>query len=242
MTQLPPVQLPTTQPAPVESVAPPIDPHDPHHQIATMLGILAGDNYLPNAVQQSVVDAGAISPVAPPQPKGPDGQPVGADPAYAVTQLEQIQPKPLPPTPDSHTAAGFGGDNLHSGNWAHDLLQMLNLPASYANIAALDAWQRVEGGGSDGPSHSNFNWLNTTRDMPGSHSINSVGVKSYANYHDGLVATAQALTNGLYGDILGAMAKGSDPMEVARAINLSRWRTGKPGTAGGYVMGALGGH
>ncbi len=226
MTQIPPVQLPTTQPAPVEQVAPPIDPHDPHHQLATFLGMLAGDNYLPAAVNQSVIDAAAISPVAPPQPKGPDGQPVGADPAYAITQLAKLQPKPVPPTPDSHTAAGFGGDNLHSGNWAHDLLQMLNLPPTFENVRALTAWQQAEGGGSDGPSHSDFNWLNTTRNMPGARSINKVGVKAYANYHDGLVATAQALTNGLYGDVLHAFAMGNSAQAVGQAVANSKWGTG----------------
>lgn len=221
------VDLPTTPGAPPETLAQPLDPHNPTHQLATFLGILAGDNYLPTSVKQSELDAAGnqISPVAPPQPTV-DGRPLGADPGYALKQLQQIQPKPPPATPDSHGAAGFGGDNLHSGNWAHDLLSMLNLPATFENVRALNAWQQAEGGGSTGPSHSNFNWLNTTRNMPGATSINKVGVKSYATYHDGLVATAQALTNGLYGNVLSAFAQGNSAEAVGQAVAASKWGTG----------------
>jgi hypothetical protein len=103
---------------------------------------------------------------------------------------------------------------------------MLNLPTSFENIKALTAWQKAEGGGSDGPSHTNFNWLNTTRPLPGSSTINKVGVRSYANYHDGLVATAGALTNGRYGNILAALAQGTNAHAVASAIEASPWGTG----------------
>lgn len=233
MTQ---VNLPTTQPAPVESVAPVFDPHKPEHQLAQFLGILAGDNFLKQSVAQSEINAGAISPVAPPKPVGADGQALGANPGYAVSQLASLQSKPLDPTPDSHTPAGFGGDNLHSGSWAHDLLAMLNLPVTYENVRALTAWQKAEGGGSDGPSHSNFNWLNTTRSMPGATSINKVGVKSYASYHDGLVATAQALSNGLYGNVLAAFAQGNSAQQVGQAVAASKWGTG------GGLLHALGAH
>jgi hypothetical protein len=223
VTQIP---LPTTPPAPTEQLAPKLDPTDPLHQVATFLGILAGDNFIPQSVKQAELDAQAISPVAPPKPTGDLGQQLGADLGYNTTQLAKVQPKPIPPTPDSHTAAGFGGDNLHSGNWAHDLLSMLNLPATYENIRALNAWQAAEGGGSDGPSHSDFNWLNTTRNMPGARDINKVGVKAYASYHDGLVATAQALTNGLYGDVLSAFARGNSAQAVGQAVANSKWGTG----------------
>jgi len=210
--------IPTTPPVPPKND---IDPTNPQHQIATFLGILAGDNYIQQAVSQSTAHGQAISPVVPPTQLG--------TPDTSTTQdavANSAPPLTVQNQPDSHTPAGYGGDNLHSGSWAHDLLSMLNLPVTYENVRALTAWQRAEGGGSDGPSHSNFNWLNTTRGAPGATSINKVGVKSYASYHDGLVATAGALTNGLYGDVLSALAQGTSAQAVGRAVAASKWGTG----------------
>jgi hypothetical protein len=190
--------------------------------MATFLGVLQGDDYIGNAVQ-ATPDTSPISPVAPPRALTPTPT---SNVEAAQTAQAPLVPTKLAKQPDSNTPAGYGGDNLHSGSWAHDLLSMLNLPTSFENIKALTAWQKAEGGGSDGPSHTNFNWLNTTRPLPGSSTINKVGVRSYANYHDGLVATAGALTNGRYGNILAALAQGTNAHAVASAIEASPWGTG----------------
>lgn len=221
-----PVTMPTTQPAPPPVITP--DLKDPHHLAATFLGILQGDDYIGNAVKGS--DHPALSPVAPPPMLTSQTGSISNDDAVwnAQHMVNPSEPKPLKVEvqPDSNTPAGFGGDNLHSGSWAHDLLSMLNLPNTFENVKALTAWQKAEGGGSDGPSHSNFNWLNTCRAMPGSTTINKVGVRSFANYHDGLVATAGALTNGLYGNILSALHSGNSAAAVADAIEAGPWGTG----------------
>lgn len=212
-----PLILPTTEPAP----PPPISTNtSPAHRMATVLGILAGDDYIGKAVQPTQ-NTDPISPVAAPV--------VSAQPITDDQLINAQAPVPIHKVsiqPDSHTPAAFGGDNLHSGSWAHDLLSMLNLPITFENIKAMTAWQKAEGGGSDGPSHSNFNWLNTTRSMPGSTTINKVGVRSFASYHDGLVATAGALTNGLYGNILDALKAGNNAHAVAQAVESGPWGTG----------------
>ena len=56
--------------------------------------------------------------------------------------------------------------------------------------------------------------------------FNSVGVKNYASYEDGLNANVKALTNGLYSNILAALTQGNDANAVARAITNSPWGTG----------------
>jgi hypothetical protein len=227
-----PVTLPTSEPAPSPGIKP--DLRDPDHLAATFLGILQGDDYIGNAVR-ATPDTEPISPVAPPTvAPGVVGN-VGIDDPEDVARAP-LSPTKVDPQPDSNTPAAYGGDNLHSGSWAHDLLSMLGLPITYENVRALTAWQKAEGGGSDGPSHSNFNWLNTTRKLPGqaTSNINTVGVKSFSNYHDGLAATAAALTNGLYGNILAALAQGNSALAVARAIESSPWGTG------GGVLAVLG--
>lgn len=229
--------LPTTQPAPPKAITP--DLKDPAHLAATFLGLLKGDDYIGNAVR-ATPDTSPISPVAAPSQPVQVAADTNADAAWRAGHAVQPSAEPLKVAvqPDSNTPAGYGGDNLHSGSWAHDLLSMMNLPTTFENVKLLTAWQKIEGGGSDGPSHTNFNWLNTNRPMPGSTTINSSGVRSFANYHDGLVATAGALSNGLYGNVLAAMAKGNDARAVAQAIQESPWDAGH--YAGSALLRVLG--
>lgn len=216
-------------PQPQPSSAP-FDAENPMHHVATVLAALQGQDTTKSAVAQA--NSARISPVEAPAPAVAVAPDNGTNPAEMGKPLVA---QPVPKQPDSAQPAGYGGDNLHSGSWAHDLLATLNIPATEQNVRALTAWQQAEGGGSDGPSHSNFNWLNTTQNAPGASSINKVGVKSYASYHDGLMATAQTLTNGHYDAILGALHAGSSAMAVAQAIEGSPWGTG------GGVIRVLGG-
>jgi hypothetical protein len=62
--------------------------------------------------------------------------------------------------------------------------------------------------------------------MPGATSFNSVGVKNYASYRDGLTATLRTLTNGRYEPIIAALRRGGSADAVARAIAASPWGTG----------------
>lgn len=123
------------------------------------------------------------------------------------------------------------GDTSSTGDWRSDVLSRLGSPATEANLQALDAWARAEGG----DNHERFNWLNTTQDMDGAASINSHGVKRYTDYQQGIDATVRTLQNGRYDDILEAFNRGDSSMAVANAIARSPWGTG------GLVQKILGG-
>jgi len=124
----------------------------------------------------------------------------------------------------------LGGDGLASGSFAHDLLAAMNLPVTPENIRFMNAWQRAEGGGKDGPSKTDYNWLNTTQSAPGAVSINKVGVKKYGDYHTGLMATIKTLVNGRYTDILEALGSGrmtADQIARASSKGLKTWGSGE---------------
>lgn len=120
-----------------------------------------------------------------------------------------------------------------------DVLTGLGIQPTAGTLKALYAWAQAEGG----DTHNNASWnpLNTTQRMPGSSSMNKVGVQAYSSYKDGVQATIKTLTNGRYGNILKAMQHG-DPVAVGQAVAQSPWGTGEGVLrvlhAGGGVTGS----
>ena len=136
-----------------------------------------------------------------------------------TTRLEGALAAGLPPElmkapPGGHTPV----------TWAKALLQALQMPATTANMAAIVAWEMAEGGHWYNTAH--FNPLNTTRRMPGATAMNSVGVKAYLSWAQGLAATVDTFHNGLYEGILAALRAGNDAQAVASAVAASPWGTG----------------
>jgi hypothetical protein len=105
--------------------------------------------------------------------------------------------------------------------WANDLLSALGMPRTAANIKAITAWVAAEG------TKAGNNPLATTQVMPGATAFNSVGVRNYSSYNEGLAATVRTLRNGRYGNILSALATGTDSVAVAQAVADSPWGTGE---------------
>lgn len=104
--------------------------------------------------------------------------------------------------------------------WATDLLTRLGMPKTSENIRAMTAWARAEG------TDAQFNPLATTQGAAGATKFNSVGVKNYTSYEQGLQATVETLTNGRYQPILDALRNGSSAMAVGEAVEASPWGTG----------------
>jgi hypothetical protein len=104
--------------------------------------------------------------------------------------------------------------------WANAFLTRLGMPVTSENVRAVVAWEKAEG------TKAQFNPLATTRSMPGATNFNSVGVKNFASYGDGIEANAAALTNGRYGNILAALRQGNSAVAVAQAVANSPWGTG----------------
>jgi peptidoglycan hydrolase CwlO-like protein len=108
--------------------------------------------------------------------------------------------------------------------WAQALLVAMRFPVTADNIAAVTAWEMAEGGHWYNTAY--YNPLNTTQSMPGATVFNSVGVKAYTSWKQGLEATMITLKNGYYGGILDALKRGNDSEAVARAVGASPWGTG----------------
>lgn len=109
-------------------------------------------------------------------------------------------------------------------SFAEALLNALGYPETPQNVQALTAWQRAEGG--NWQNTARYNPFNTTLDEPGATPINSVGVKAYTSWQQGLTATLDTLSGSAYGGIRQALAAGNNPQAVADAISSSPWGTG----------------
>ncbi len=107
--------------------------------------------------------------------------------------------------------------------WAKAVLAALEMPQTTDNMAAIIAWEMAEGGHWYNSAH--YNPLNTTWRMPGATSMNSVGVKAYLSWAQGLAATVNTFHNGLYEGILAALRAGNDSQAVADAVAASPWGT-----------------
>lgn len=115
--------------------------------------------------------------------------------------------------------------------WATDFLTGIGAPATPKNVQTVVAWEQAESGGGGGL----YNPLNTTQGgYNATGSINSVGVKNYATYADGLAATIHAFTSGAtqygYGKIRDALVAQNQPAAFA-AVNSSSWGTHSLGGA-----------
>lgn len=105
--------------------------------------------------------------------------------------------------------------------WAKDFLTRLGAPITASNVQAITAWETAEG------TKASYNPLATTQGgYAGETTFNSVGVKNYASYQDGLDANVQVINNGLYTNILGALQQGDNAQAVAQAVANSPWGTG----------------
>lgn len=134
----------------------------------------------------------------------------------------------LPATPATGFAAALAnaqapattGASPDRVKWAGDLLDRLGMPKTAENQRALIAWARAEG------TAASFNPLATTQGASGASNFNSVGVKNYPSYEVGLDATVKTLRNGRYENILAALRRGTNAIDVGQAVEDSPWGTG----------------
>ena len=133
-----------------------------------------------------------------------------------VTRIKKILSAPL--------LLMKSGGTVTQITWAQALLKSLGMPMTADNVAAVVAWEMAEGGHWYNTAY--YNPLNTTQSMPGATVFNSVGVKAYTSWAQGLKATVITVHNGYYGGILEAMSRGNDAQAVADAVAASPWGTG----------------
>jgi uncharacterized protein YukE len=124
------------------------------------------------------------------------------------------------------------------GDFGVALLQRLGAPVTKSNLQFLIAWSNEEGGNWHNAAH--FNPLNTTLMQPGAVSMNSVGVKAYTSWDQGLGATVATLRNGRYDDIVAALKGGNAAQTAVNAAGLRTWSGGGYGTIQATIPGAAG--
>jgi hypothetical protein len=133
-----------------------------------------------------------------------------------VTRIKKILSAPL--------LLMKSGGKVTQITWAQAFLKSLGMPMTADNVAAVVAWEMAEGGHWYNTAY--YNPLNTTQSMPGATVFNSVGVKAYTSWAQGLKASVITLHNGYYGGILEALSRGNDAQAVADAVAASPWGTG----------------
>ena len=90
------------------------------------------------------------------------------------------------------------------------------------NVKALAAWAQAEG------TKAGFNPLATTQSMPGASSFNSVGVKNYASYADGIAGDGRRRSRTATTPTSSRRCRaGTSAVAVGRAVADSPWGTGQ---------------
>lgn len=111
--------------------------------------------------------------------------------------------------------------------WALDVIPQVPCPLSLNNAGSFTSWAAAEGGGFGNEAVNNP--LNCTIPLPGSTDVVPTGpgsfVQAYVSYEQGIQATVQTLTNGLYPGILAALASSVAPNGFASAVGNSPWGT-----------------
>jgi hypothetical protein len=108
-------------------------------------------------------------------------------------------------------------------DFANALLAAIGAPSTAANITSIVNWEAREGGNWN--NTAKYNPINTTLNEPGATSINSVGVKAYTSWAQGVQATAATLLGGQYNDIVTALRAGNGLGHGSYA-GLSTWSGG----------------
>jgi hypothetical protein len=148
---------------------------------------------------------------------GSSSSTAAVNPTQFADLLSQAQAPAAPASTGELNRAG-----VEPVQWARDFLTRLGMPITSENVRAVTAWQQAEG------TAARFNPLATTQGgFAGSTDFNSVGVKNFVSYEDGLAANVKVIQNGLYPNILEALRAGNSAEAVAQAIADSPWGSGE---------------
>lgn len=110
--------------------------------------------------------------------------------------------------------------------FAISLLIEIHAPVTKRNLWTLVSWMQAEG------STAKFNPLATTQEWADATNFNSVGVKNYSSFKDGVSATAKTLNYGADRDIYGykpirrRLRRNAWAYWSLRAVENSIWGTG----------------
>jgi hypothetical protein len=152
---------------------------------------------------------------------GAASDPTAIDPTSFADALSQAQGSTAVDTAVPTSSGTLNKAGVDPVQWGRDFLTKLGMPVTSENLRLMKAWQQAEG------TAARFNPLATTQSgFAGETKFNSVGVKNYTSYEDGLNANVKVITNGLYANILAALQAGNSAETTAQAITNSPWGTG----------------
>lgn len=121
--------------------------------------------------------------------------------------------------------------------WAKAFLTKLGKPTTDHNVLAVLTWIRSEFGRS-APIPAHWNPLATTKDVEPNTKYNSVGVRNFETFEQGVQACAETLELDArgYAGIRGALDQGDDPRSVIVAIRASAWGSHPSDSMLAYVL------
>ena len=110
-------------------------------------------------------------------------------------------------------------------DWRERILLGVGVRPTSENLRFFDAWAQAEGGQAE---NNPFNTTQRTSGSIGNYNNlgGGIGVQRYNSPQAGIDATIQTLTNGRYGNIIGALRQGDSAMAAAQALANSPWGTG----------------
>jgi len=124
-------------------------------------------------------------------------------------------------------------------DWRERILLGVGARPTTENLRFFDAWAHSEGGSAE---NNPFNTTQVSGQKRNYNDLGSgIGVQRYLTPQQGIDATINTLTNGRYGNIIGALRAGDDAMKAAAALRDSPWGTGAltmkvlGGNAGDYT-------
>lgn len=131
--------------------------------------------------------------------------------------------------PGTSTAGGRGSAsgpaNANEELIIRGVLTGLAAPQTKSNIDSMANWRAKE---TPWPPVAAFNPWNTTLPMPGASNFNSVGVKNYTSWGQGISATVLTLQGG-YPGIVASLRAGTGVCGGGHAAEFSKW------SGGGYT-------
>lgn len=124
------------------------------------------------------------------------------------------------------------------GDWADAFLTARACPHTDENMVAVLTWIRSEWGGW-APVRAKWNPLNTTYSLPPESNYNSVGVKNYETFEQGITANSRTLALSYYPAITASLEAGNNARRTIDAIHASPWGSKPNPDTLAYVRGHL---
>lgn len=111
--------------------------------------------------------------------------------------------------------------SVYTITFGKEMLRGIKAPYNPETDKFLRAWAQAEG------SMAKHNPFATTQPAVGATNFNSVGVKNYVSWQQGVEKTVETLLNGKYPQLVTALRSGLSAKGMANALAATPWGTGQ---------------